>query len=148
MPSCNIVWKSSFRFFTQAWLEHLAWRTLSDTHRALHNESHYLLITTCSGWRDSTYTYPISQGVLATGIASKSHDIVKKGSIICSVKLACTAWKTESVYLWNNFRIIRVVLNSLKLLNVSICIVTHLYLLWIYMCSEACCCCTIIKSHM
>ncbi len=57
------------------WLEHLAWRTLSDTHRALYNERHYLLITTCSGWRDSAYTYPISQGVLATGIASKSHDM-------------------------------------------------------------------------
>lgn len=60
------------------WLEHLAWGTLSDTHWALHNERHYLLITTCSGWRDSAYTYPISQGVLATGIASKSHDSIFK----------------------------------------------------------------------
>lgn len=75
------------------WLEHLAWGTLSDTHRALHNERYYLLITTCSGWRDSAYTYPISQGVLATGIASKSHDMFswQWGDVIRPVKLNCTA---------------------------------------------------------
>lgn len=117
------------------WLEHLAWGTLSDTHRALHNERHYLLITTCSGWRDSAYTYPISQGVLATGIASKSHDtfFFKKAVGWCHpVKVNCTAWKPgSSLNIWNNFRIIKIFLNSPNLLTVNICNITAMFT-WFY----------------